>query len=127
MSMTAGVDVGSTSTKLVFLHEDNMYFTVRPTGWSPRSAGNEAMEELLRKTGYARENVDAVVATGYGRIALKYADKAVTEITCHARGASYIYPGADTIIDIGGQDSKVIKINPAGKVLDFLMNDFIGV
>jgi predicted CoA-substrate-specific enzyme activase len=125
MSLVAGIDIGSTSTKLVFwnFNGKEMHTSISPTGWSPRDAANQIIMDLLNKTGYSRDHIKITVATGYGRIALKDADKAVTEITCHARGAAYLVPGSDTIIDIGGQDSKVVKITPTGKVTDFVMND----
>jgi len=69
------------------------------------------------------EQIDFIVATGYGRVSIDFADRVVTEITCHARGAAYLVPGTDLVIDIGGQDSKVIRINEQGQVLDFAMND----
>jgi len=121
--ITAGIDVGSTSTKVVLLDDDKMFYIVKPTGWSPRQAGQEAFQELLKKNGYREEQVTKIIATGYGRLNLSFAHKAVTEITCHAKGASYLVPGTDLVVDIGGQDSKVIKIDEEGKVLDFIMND----
>lgn len=121
--VTVGIDVGSTSTKAVLLDGEKMFFQVKPTGWSPRQAGEECFLELLNQAGYQAGQVKRIVATGYGRVALNFAQKVVTEITCHARGAAYLVPGADMVIDIGGQDSKVIKIDQAGKVLDFAMND----
>ncbi|MEL7564106.1 MAG: acyl-CoA dehydratase activase [Dehalobacterium sp.] len=123
MPIIVGVDVGSTSTKIVLLTKGEFHYKIRPTGWSPRDAGNNILEELLKEYSLTREEIDFIVATGYGRVAISYADKVVTEITCHGRGAAFLVPGTDTIIDIGGQDSKVIKITPAGKVLDFMMND----
>jgi len=96
---------------------------IRPTGHSPRQAGREVLEEILGKAGLKRGDVDYIVATGYGRIALNFADKAVTEITCHARGAHHLVAGADMVIDIGGQDSKVIVTDKQGSVIDFAMND----
>lgn len=123
MLVTVGVDVGSTSTKIVLLNKGKMYSKIRPTGWSPRDAGHQILEELLKDHSLATKKIDFVVATGYGRVAITYADKAVTEITCHGRGAAFLMPGIDTIIDVGGQDSKVIKVAPEGKVLDFRMND----
>lgn len=123
MPITVGVDVGSTSTKIVLLTKGEIHYKIRPTGWSPRDAGNHILEELLKEYTLTREEIDALVATGYGRVSVSYADKVVTEITCHGRGAAFLVSGTDTIIDIGGQDSKVIKIAPTGKVLDFMMND----
>ncbi|MGI6679190.1 MAG: acyl-CoA dehydratase activase [Dehalobacterium sp.] len=123
MAITIGIDVGSTSTKIVLLNEDQLHYLIRPTGWSPRDAAQEILEELLQGQALTRADIDYIVATGYGRIAITYADKEVTEITCHGRGAAFLVPEGDTIIDIGGQDSKVIKITSQGKVLDFMMND----
>lgn len=121
--ITVGIDVGSTSTKVVLLDGEKMFYNVRPTGWSPKQAGQDAFQELLEKNGYREEQVSKIIATGYGRLTLPFAHKAVTEITCHAKGASYLVPGTDLVVDIGGQDSKVIKIDEQGKVLDFIMND----
>lgn len=121
--LAVGIDVGSTATKAVLLDGQGLHYVIRPTGWSPRQVGSDAMNELLQQLGYDPQKVDIVVATGYGRNALAWADKTVTEITCHARGAAYLVPGCDLVVDIGGQDSKVIKIDEHGKVIDFMMND----
>lgn len=124
MALAVGIDAGSTATKIALINDCGEIFChVRPTGWSPREAGREGIRVLLEETGYAESEIKKTVATGYGRIALNFADKAVTEITCHGRGAAYLVPGADVVIDIGGQDSKALKISSEGKVLDFLMND----
>lgn len=123
MSITIGVDVGSTSTKIVLLTHEKFHFMIRPTGWSPRDTGQQILEELLQEHHLTRQDIDSIVATGYGRVAVSYADKVITEITCHGRGAAYLLPEIDTIIDIGGQDSKVIKLNEKGKVQNFMMND----
>lgn len=122
MSITIGVDVGSTSTKIVLLKNGEIYYKIRPTGWSPRDTSQQIFEDLLFEHQLTREKIDVIVATGYGRVAVSYADKIVTEITCHGRGAAYLSPGVDTVIDIGGQDSKVIKIGATGKVENFMMN-----
>jgi predicted CoA-substrate-specific enzyme activase len=121
---TAGIDVGSVATKVVLLNENGVsYYLERPTGWNPRQASHEAYQELLHRARLDEAAVTAVVATGYGRIVLSFADWTATEITCHARGARYLVPEASLVIDIGGQDSKVIRIAPNGRVLDFVMND----
>lgn len=122
MSIVAGVDVGSTATKVVLLQEQALHHLVLPTGWSPREAAEQGVAGALTAAGLERHQLGYLVATGYGRM-IAEADKVVTEITCHARGAAYLAPSADTVVDIGGQDSKVIKISPNGKVLDFAMND----
>ncbi len=121
----AGVDVGAATGKVVILGEEGemVGFSIVPTGASSRRAAEVALEKALEKAGLDRDLVGPMVATGYGRASVDYAEKQVTEITCHARGAYHLYPQARTVIDIGGQDSKVILIGPKGRVLDFLMND----
>lgn len=121
--ITVGVDVGSTAAKAVVFDGGIRCYTVEPTGWSPRSAGKSVFTRVLTKAGITARDVGAVVATGYGRLALDFADRAVTEITCHARGAAYLLPGNSLVIDVGGQDSKAILVDSHGKVLKFVMND----
>ena len=120
--IVAGIDIGSVSTKVALAVNEKIYKVVIPTGWSPRQAGEHVLAAALDQAG-VDGGVDFVVATGYGRIALPTANKAVTEITCHARGVAYLLPGTRVVIDIGGQDSKIIKIGAQGRVLDFVMND----
>ena len=116
----AGIDIGSTASKTVVLKDGKIedYF-VLPTGWNGRETANAILEQLKTR-GYA----DAMrcVATGYGRICVDYADKIVTEITCHGKGGWAIFKKNMTIIDVGGQDTKMIKVVD-GQVADFLMND----
>lgn len=81
------------------------------------------MEQALDSAGLTREDIDALVTTGYGRTAIESGDKSITEITCHARGAHYLNPDVRTVIDIGGQDSKVIRLDETGAVVNFVMND----
>jgi len=119
----AGIDVGSTMTKAVILKDGIIASVVGPTGPEQRRLANRVMEEVLRKASLSFRNVTYVVSTGYGRINVPFADKQFTEISCHARGIAHLFPRARTIIDIGGQDVKGIKIDPAGKILDFAMND----
>jgi len=121
--LVAGVDVGSVATKVALIDQDKAYCRMAPTGWSPRDAGLKTFRELVAELGVSESQVDFVVGTGYGRISLSFVHKSVTEITCHARGAAHLVPGSTAVIDIGGQDSKVIKIDQRGKVLDFVMND----
>lgn len=117
-----GIDCGSATCKGVLMREDEILFhSIKPTGWSPKLTAQEILDELILKTGVVREAV-RITATGYGRVGIPFADKVVTEITCHARGAQYILPGVRTVIDIGGQDSKVISVKE-GKVSAFQMND----
>jgi predicted CoA-substrate-specific enzyme activase len=121
--LVAGIDVGSVSTKAVIIDNNRFSSLVTATGWSPRDAGQEAYQRLLEQNNYETDQVACIVATGYGRISLPFADKTVTEVTCHARGAAYLVPNSHLVIDVGGQDSKVIKIDDEGRVLDFAMND----
>lgn len=118
-----GVDIGSTSTKVAVLNaqEQLVFQHVRPTGWSSVDTASGIRQEL------ADQGIDVekelVVATGYGRIAVPYANKTVTEITCHGRGAAWLFgPGSYHVVDIGGQDTKVILLQD-GVVKDFIMND----
>ncbi|MDR9755800.1 MAG: acyl-CoA dehydratase activase [Thermacetogeniaceae bacterium] len=121
--LTAGIDIGSMSTKAVIFNGQSYYKAIAPTGWSPRQAAEQVFNDLLKQSEHIPDQIDFIVATGYGRVSIDFADRVVTEITCHARGAAYLVPGTDLVIDIGGQDSKVIRINEQGQVLDFAMND----
>lgn len=119
-----GLDIGSVASKGILINNNAKQFRAMiPTGWSPRDAGQQLMDQLLESSGVSRVEVEQVVVTGYGRVSLEEADRTITEIKCHARGVAELYPDVRTIIDIGGQDSKVIRINEQGKVIDFAMND----
>jgi len=120
----AGIDVGSVAAKAVLLSGGEIVsYVIEPTGWSPKEAGRSVLARALAQAGRSRADIKSIVATGYGRVLLDFADRAVTEITCHALGAHYCYPENNLVIDIGGQDSKVIMINEKGKVIKFVMND----
>ena len=122
-----GLDIGSRSSKGVLLRGDEIFTVVQPTGLYTQETADEILAELLRLAHLERKHIGRLVGTGYGRIALDYPDipfEVITEIKCHGMGAHVAVPGARTIIDIGGQDSKAIKIDPeSGKVLEFAMND----
>jgi predicted CoA-substrate-specific enzyme activase len=116
-----GIDCGSTFCKGVLYGEGRIKaLALRPTGWDLAATGSQIMAELLGEHPALKPDIP-VVTTGYGREKIPAA-RTVTEITCHARGAEYLAPGARCVIDIGGQDYKVIEIK-GGKVLSFLMND----
>ncbi|MDO8490961.1 MAG: acyl-CoA dehydratase activase [Dehalococcoidia bacterium] len=120
----AGVDIGAQSAKAVILNDGAIAgYAILPTGSDVARVSDRVMKQALKKCGLPATKLERVVATGYGRMAATFANSAVTEITCHAEGASFLVPGARTVIDIGGQDSKVIKIDDKGRVLDFVMND----
>jgi len=105
------------------MDNDIISSVIGPTGPEQRRLANKVMEKALNNIKLSFEDITYVVATGYGRINVPFADKQVTEISCHAKGAVYFFPDARTIIDIGGQDSKGIKIDPNGRPVDFIMND----
>ena len=120
--VAAGIDCGSAACKGVLMRDGTIVSKLMlPTGWSPREVSQQLLADLLTAAGASREEA-AVVATGYGRVGIDFADRIVTEITCHARGADYLCPGVRTVIDIGGQDSKVIAVD-GGRVTSFQMND----
>ena len=113
----AGVDVGSVAAKAVVLEllpnggSQIAGRAVLPTGWNTAEAGEFALNNACEAAAMARNDLRHVTATGYGRIALPFADKTVTEISCHARGAAHLFPRAGLVLDIGGQDSKVISLD----------------
>ncbi|MEW5921107.1 MAG: benzoyl-CoA reductase, bzd-type, subunit Q [Bacillota bacterium] len=123
--ITAGIDVGSVSSQAVIMCDGELYaFSNMRTGSdSPNSALN-AINWAMADTGLTQKNIHFTVGTGYGRVNVPFADRAITEIACHARGANYMYgPTVRTILDMGGQDCKAIHCNEKGKVISFIMND----
>jgi len=122
MSYFAGIDIGSTMTKVVILADRIVASIIGPTGPEHRKLANRVMEEALGEAGLKFDDLAYIVATGYGRINVPFADRQVTEITCHAKGLHHLLPTVKTIVDVGGQDSKGIKISN-GKVTSFVMND----
>ncbi len=110
---------------LLFLNKDGKIVTgiILPTGAGAAMGAERALEEALKQAKLQREDIDAMVTTGYGRTAITDGDKSITEITCHARGAHFLNPEVRTVIDIGGQDSKVIRLDENGAVANFVMND----
>lgn len=118
----AGVDIGSTMTKVVIVGAGKEFSWIGPTGPEHRKHANQVMEKALDRAGIALSDLTYIVATGYGRINVPFADRQVTEITCHAKGLASLLPSARTVVDIGGQDSKGIRLE-GGKVVDFVMND----
>ncbi len=125
MRYAAGVDVGSTQTKAVLLDEGGRVVarSLADTGAYLVRAAERAYEEVLRIADVGRADVGYVVGTGYGRFNVAFGDAQVTEISCHAKGAWALFGATRTVIDIGGQDTKAIKVSDRGEVLDFAMND----
>jgi len=123
MSLSIGIDLGSMGTKAVLFDGVVRDRLMVPTGWNPRETGELAIREILARNGIVPADSPSVVLTGYGRNSLGKAGTALTEITCHAAGSAFLYPGSQTVLDIGGQDSKVIALGKGGTVSEFLMND----
>jgi len=125
MICAAGIDIGSTQTKGIIINEkmEIVARSLTDTGAYVSRAGERCMAEALLKAGLKQEDVAYVVGTGYGRYKVTCGDTQITEISCHAKGASYLFPGTRTVIDMGGQDAKGIKIGEGGDVKDFVMND----
>lgn len=124
MPVTCGIDIGSRTSKLALVR-DGACLATALTDTRPGAAGvcQELLDAALARAGLHAESIAATVATGYGRAQVAFADKAITEITCHAGGARHLVPEARTVVDIGGQDSKVILLDEGGRVDDFVMND----
>jgi len=120
-----GIDSGSTSTNAVLMDQNKkiLAYKVIRTGAKSSLSGQKARELILADAGLSQEDILYTVATGYGRSAVDFADQQVTEISCHAKGARYFDPKVRTILDIGGQDSKAIRLRENGQVEDFVMND----
>jgi len=123
--ITAGIDVGSVSSQAVILTDGKIFaYSSQRTGSDSPESAQRAMNRALDGTGMSLENIQFVVGTGYGRVNVPFAQKAITEIACHARGANFMYgPTVRTILDMGGQDCKAIRCDEKGKVTSFLMND----
>lgn len=119
-----GIDVGSLVTKAVILKDgDILSYSIVDSRSNPVKAAKSALDKALDGAGIGKEAISFIVGTGYGRIALDFVDKTVTELTCHAKGSHFLRPACRTIVDIGGQDSKVIKVDSKGNMVDFAMND----
>lgn len=119
--IVVGIDAGSTAIKLSLYDGETMESFLCAAGWNPKEQAAGLLQETL--AGRGLESAAYIVGTGYGRLNLPFVTKAMTEITCHARGAVYLMPEARTVIDIGGQDAKAIRVDAQGKVQDFVMND----
>jgi predicted CoA-substrate-specific enzyme activase len=122
--ITVGIDVGSITTKAAIVNDGEVIAdSVIFTGYNARQAGLSVFEGIIKDCGIKRDSIDRIISTGYGRNSVAFADRAVTEITCHAAGAHCLDPEVRSVIDIGGQDSKAIAVSDTGSPLDFAMND----
>ncbi len=120
-----GVDVGSTQTKAIILSEDRKILgrALINTGANVSMAAERAFREAASSAGIPPETIAYVVGTGYGRYKVNFGNAQITEISCHARGANLLFPKTRTVIDMGGQDAKGIRVGEQGDVKDFVMND----
>jgi predicted CoA-substrate-specific enzyme activase len=125
MVYAAGVDVGSTQTKAVIIDEEKKIVsrTLIDTGANVVLAAEKSFNQALGKEGIREEEVEYVVGTGYGRYRVTFGNAQVTEISCHGRGAVHMFPGTRTVVDMGGQDTKAIRVRETGEIADFCMND----
>jgi len=123
-TITAGVDVGSVSSQALVLTDNDIFcYSNVHTGSSSPDSAHKAMNMALEGTGIKLEDVQFTVGTGYGRVNVPFANKTITEISCHARGAHWLFPSVRTILDMGGQDCKAIRCDEQGRLTQFLMND----
>ena len=125
MKYFAGIDIGSLTCDAVIINEEAEIVSsaIVLTGARSRNAIETAFEKALEGAGIGRDDVSGLVSTGYGREQVEGRRKSITEISCHARGAHYLFPQTSLILDIGGQDSKTIRVGEGGRVMDFAMND----
>jgi len=125
MTYAGGVDVGSTQTKAVVIDEARRIVgrSLIMTGANVVTAAQEAFQAALDDALVREHDVGYVIGTGYGRYKVTFGHEQITEISCHARGAAQMFPGTRTVLDMGGQDTKAIRVGPDGDVLDFCMND----
>jgi len=124
MVVFLGIDIGSSSCKAVVLDEEKNILSQVVVGMGTGTRGvAEVRDGALEIARVADNDIKYTVVTGYGRMTYQYADKQLTEISCHARGAFFLHPGVRTVIDIGGQDAKVIRLNASGGLENFVMNE----
>ena len=125
MAYAAGVDVGSTQTKAIVVDEDGRIASraLIDTGANVVVAAEQAYMQALAAADLDERQVGYIVGTGYGRYRVTFGNAQITEISCHARGAVHLFPRTRTVVDMGGQDTKAIRVSPAGEIVDFCMND----
>ena len=122
--ITAGVDIGSATSKAVLLNGDEVVcHSLIATGAESANSARRVMDEALQESKLSADDIGYIVATGYGRVIVPFAHETITELTCHARGANWLFPSARTILDMGGQDCKAIRCDEEGRLENFAMND----
>ena len=125
--ITAGVDLGSLTANVVIFQDGAegkiLTYNIIPAGADTAATADKAMEEALKGIGLTLQDMEYIVATGYGRVVVPFAQRNITEISCHARGANWFFPTVRTVLDMGGQDCKAIRCDSRGKVTNFAMND----
>jgi len=122
--IVAGIDIGSLSAKSVIMKDQEiMAWSVIQTSPDSQQTASDVMEKVLEEAGITQDDIGYVVSTGYGRVNVPFAKRNITEISCHAKGTCMLFPNTRTILDMGGQDCKVIRCNEKGQVTDFVMND----
>ncbi len=122
--ITAGIDIGSTTSKAALWEKDHMGpYIIGPSTTNPRETARECYDKVLQEAGIGTDEVAFIVGTGYGRAKVSFANDNVSELSAHGRGAKNILPSARTIIDIGGQDTKVVLLDSNGQMLEYVMND----
>ncbi len=122
--IVAGIDIGSRASKAVVIRDNEIVSShIGDTGPESVKSSKMAMESAIKNTGSSMEDVEYIVATGYGRVLVPFASENVSEISCHARGINWFYPDVRTILDMGGQDCKAIRCDEEGNVINFVMND----
>lgn len=126
MSIVVGIDIGSRTAKGVILNGTERHSAITATGLDMQETANWVLSEVLKKSGVDYSQIDYIVGTGYGRVSINFKDipiKIITEISCHGKGAHYLLPNTRTIVEMGGQDCKAIRLDKDGNVTDFNMND----
>ncbi|MBW1810772.1 MAG: 2-hydroxyglutaryl-CoA dehydratase [Deltaproteobacteria bacterium] len=122
--IVAGIDIGSTACKAVILVKDTIAgYAIGPATTNPAKNASDIYEQALKNAGLSNKAADYVVGTGYGRAKVPFADENVSELTCHGRGSAFVNPAIRTVLDIGGQDTKSIRIDDEGFLVDYAMND----
>ena len=123
--IVGGCDIGSATGKAVVMKEGVILsYSIIPSTTRPEETAEMATDEAIHKAGLSSiKDLDYIVGTGYGRLKVPFANENISEITCHARGAQWLLPSVRTVVDIGGQDCKVMSLGENGKVLGFVMND----